>query len=61
MSLRLPIFDISDVNQDVAVRLVETASQYGFFYVKLRGSGIEPSEIAAMFDLVQAANQCDAV
>jgi hypothetical protein len=52
MSLRLPIFDISDVNQDIAVQLVETASRYGFFYIKLQGSGIDPSEIASMFDMV---------
>lgn len=57
MSLHLPIFDISDINQDLAVQLVETASRYGFFYIKLHGSGIDPSEIASMFDLVQVPYQ----
>jgi isopenicillin N synthase-like dioxygenase len=53
MTLQLPIFDISHVDKDAAVQLVQTASRYGFFYIKLRGSGIAPAEMGYMFDLVR--------
>jgi isopenicillin N synthase-like dioxygenase len=55
MTLQLPIFDISHVDKDAAVQLVQTASRYGFFYIKLRGSGIAPAEMGYMFDLVRVS------
>ena len=52
LSIELPVLDISSTDKEMAFKLVESVSKYGFVYIKNNEAGIPPSDVDAMFALV---------
>ena len=51
-TIELPVLDISSADKEVAAKLVESVSRYGFVYIKNNEAGIPPDDVDAMFMLV---------
>jgi hypothetical protein len=52
LSIELPVLDISSTDKEMASRLVESVSKYGFVYIKNNEAGIPSGDVDAMFKLV---------
>lgn len=47
----IPVIDISPRNPHASHQLLDAASRYGFVFVENNDAGIDPADIAHMFDL----------